>query len=446
MKLIDRKILKLAVPAIISNVTVPLLGLSDTAIAGHLNSDLYLAAMGVGATMMNLSAWLFGFLRMGTAGIAALSFGSKDRVALSRLFCRTLFLGLLVGMVLFLLRTPLAGFLTSVLNPGEEVAYQAALYYKLCVMAAPAQLGVMAMSGWMTGMQSTLYPMIVAITTNAVNIPLSLWMVFGAGMGFPGLAVGTVTAQWVGFLLALFLSLRLWKIRFKPEDNDGNTITLFSEWKDVFSRDGSTGFFSVNSNLLLRSACVMAVSMGMTYFAGQMGELQLAANTVLLQFFTFFSFFMDGFAHAAEALIGKAAGRGNLPELREVSRHIIGWSIVVGVLFTILYGGGGMTIAGWLTDSANVEGRISMLRWVMFLLPGIAVGAFVYDGFFVGLTRTWPMLIATLTAASFFYIVSIILNRQLSPDLLWVAFLGYLFLRALILGVWYPRLLKRVFN
>lgn len=440
---IDRKILQLALPAIVSNVTVPLLGLSDTAIAGHLGSDHYLAAIGVGATMMNLSAWLFGFLRMGTAGISASSFGRGDAVGLSRLYCRTLLIAIGIGLLMVLARHPLADVLTKLIDPGEGVASEAAGYYVISIYAAPAQLATMAISGWMVGMQSTFWPMVVAIVTNVINIPLSLALVFGFGVGFPGLAIGTAAAQWAGFALALVLSLRLWRKRM-DSDRSGSSVSLFSEIGSVFKRGGSAGFFAVNGSLFFRSACVMAVSVGMTSFAGRMGETALAANAVLMQFFTFFSFFMDGFAHAAEALIGKAAGAGRIDEVRLATRHLLLWSAGVALSFMILYSFAGQFLASLLTDSANVARCISDIRWVFIALPPLAVGAFIFDGFYIGLTRTGAMFWATLLSGLFFFLLNLTVGAKGGISVLWIGFMGYLFLRGALLGARYPAELRKV--
>lgn len=440
---IDRRILQLALPAIVSNITVPLLGLSDTAIAGHLGAEHYLAAIGVGATMMNLSAWLFGFLRMGTAGISATSYGRGDTEALSRLFCRTLLMAFAIGALMIVVRHPLADMLTGVIDPGENIAREAEGYYVISIYAAPAQLATMAMSGWMVGMQSTFWPMVVSIVTNLVNIPLSLALVFGFGVGFPGLAIGTAAAQWAGFVFALCISLRLWRKRISADTSIVGK-SLFSEMGSVFRRGGSAGFLTVNGSLFFRSACVMAVSVGMTSFAGSMGETALAANAVLMQFFTFFSFFMDGFAHAAEALIGKAVGRRRIDEVRLATRHLLLWSAGVALFFMMFYSFAGMSLSGLFTDSRRVVDCIWDIRWVFVALPPLAVGAFIFDGLYIGLTRTGAMFWATLLSGLFFFILNILLGVRGGLAILWTGFMGYLFLRGALLGARYPAELHKI--
>lgn len=449
---LNRKILSLAIPAIVSNITIPLLGLSDTAIAGHLGSDLFLAAMAVGATMMNLSSWLFGFLRMGTAGLSATSYGARDARSLSRIFCRTLVLGFFIGVLMVLFRYPLSRLLVSLLSPGPEIAEEATLYYSICILAAPAQLATMAMGGWMVGMQSTFWPMIVAIVTNAANIPLSLLLVFGVKTGFAGLAVGTAVAQWVGFILALWFCIRLWR-KFRTENPDFSGMSIFSELKNSLRHSAPRSFMTMNSALLIRSACIMAVSMGMTAFAGRLGETALGANTIMLQFFTFFSFFMDGFAHASEAMVGSAAGGGDKALLSRYVRRLLMWAVSMGLLFLLVYLFCGQTIVRLLTDSRAVREAIAGMSWIPVLIPPVSVMAFIFDGFYIGLTKTVPMMWATIVSSCCFFIIIWLSggmessgiglwDLRFSQILLWAAFLTYLFLRGSILGALFTHFLK----
>lgn len=451
----NRRILNLAFPAILSNITVPLLGLSDTAIAGHLGAPVYLASMSVGAAMINLSFWLFGFLRMGTTGLTARAYGRDDSRALSDLFCRSLFWGAAIGVLLMLFSGFLGDILLRMLSPGAQVGEGASLYYRYCIMAAPAQLGIMAMSGWMVGMQSTFWPMVVAISTNIVNIPLSLFLVFVCGHGFAGLAAGTCVAQWVGALLAFIFCLRLWKVRMTrrvngPKVKSEELIPLLSGFRNLWRSAGEGNFFGVNIYLFFRSAALIAILMGMTAFAGRNGEMALAVNAVILQFFYFFSYFMDGFAYAAEALTGKLAGSGQREGLRKMVGHLLGWCGVMVLIFTLLYITAGKEIVSLLTDSDAVAAGVKEMGWVLYLLPAVSVGAFIYDGIFIGLSRTGWMLVSTLTAAVLFYIVNLTGLRSIMEnypslqtlngnEVVWIGFLGALLLRGLILALAYPR-------
>ena len=279
---INREIIRLSVPAILSNITVPLLGLCDTAIAGHLGADSFIGAIAVGSMMINVTFWLFGFLRMGTTGLTAQAFGADDAVALRTVFSRAVTLGAAIGTLLLLLMYPLREMLLTLISPDEPIRSLASRYYTIVLMSAPALLATNAVQGWLFGMQTTLIPMTVAIATNVINIAISLTMVLIFHTGFIGVAIGTLSANWLGLLLALILARR--KAGGK----------LWIPFRDVFTdREGLGRFFRVNSDIFFRSAAIMAVSLGVTAIGSRLGALTLAANAVMMQVFNFFSFFMD---------------------------------------------------------------------------------------------------------------------------------------------------------
>lgn len=438
---LDRDILRLSIPAVVSNITVPLLGLSDTAIAGHLGSPLFLGAMGVGATMINLSFWLFGFLRAGTTGLTAQAWGRGDAAGVSGVFCRAIVLAALIGLWLVVLRYPLSDFLTGVIAPEPAVRDLAREYYRICILAAPAQLCIMVMSGWMVGMQSTLWPMVVAIVTNAVNIPLSFSLVFGAGMGFEGIAAGTVAAQWTGVLVALLAVRHMWKLSFGRASVRRGT-SLLAGMRALLHTGGMKGFFSVNSNLFVRSGFIMAVTVAMTAYGGRIGPLALAVNAVMMQMFLFFSFFADGVAYAAEAMAGSLAGAGRWKALRFTAARILYWGGVLAVVFTLVYFIGGSPLARLLTESPDVRTALADMRWWYAAIPAVSILAFLFDGFYIGLTHTGSMLAVTaLSAALFFGIMLARPEGPLTNPRLWFAFLAYLLLRGLLLASLFPRTL-----
>ncbi|MDE7159857.1 MAG: MATE family efflux transporter [Muribaculaceae bacterium] len=435
LKAIDKSILRLAVPAIVSNVTVPLLGLCDTAVSGHLGGSAPLGAIAVGTMMLNVAYWLFGFLRMGTTGLTAEAFGSGDRDTLQSVLLRGLGLGLLIGIALICLRGPLGALILHLAGAEPEVAALARDYYDICICGAPALLGTMALTGWMIGNQSTGLPMTVAIITNIINIAGSLTFVFGIGLGFTGVAYGTLVAQWCGLVLSIIFSCRL-----------GGTYTpLFSRgaskvWRSLVAGGGLGRYFKVNVNLFFRSVCIMSVSMTVTAVGARIGDITLAANAVMMQFFIFFSYFMDGFAFAGEALCGRYKGAGDWMEMRRSIRRILGWSVCMALLFFCVYLLAGMPIARMLTDDEAVRMEIARYSWAFILIPPLSVGAFVFDGFYIGLTDTGRLLAATVTAACIFFVISFLpLHTPLAPNaLLWTAFLSYLSIRALVLGAMLP--------
>lgn len=436
---INREILRLSLPAIVSNITVPLLGICDTAISGHLGSELYLAAIAVGSMMLNVIFWLFGFLRMGTTGLTATAFGRQDDAEVCKVFARAFFLGIFIGGILTALQRPILGVMLAVINPEPEVASLVREYFLICIWEAPSLLATMAISGWFVGMQSTAVPMAIAISVNVINIIVSFLLVFCAGLGFVGVAIGTVSANWAGLAIGLWAA-----VRFRRGKK------LWCPLRDVVKGSDIRRFFSVNANLFFRSMCITAVSLGVTAAGARLGAMTLAVNAVLMQFFTFFSFFMDGFAFSAEALTGRWYGARDYAMARRGIRALLGWALGVALLFTLLYCAGSGWAASMLTDEAAVREGVREMRVWIWLLPLASVWAFIYDGFYVGITDTGKMLLATLSASVIFFIVAFVRIgdgglsiETVSNHYLWGAFIAYLLLRGVILASMWRRELSR---
>lgn len=430
---IDRNILRLAAPAIVNNITVPLLGLCDTAIAGHLGRASYIGAMAVGAMMLNVVYWLCGFLRMGTSGLAAQACGAGDAAMSRDVLRKALTIACAVGACALSLQVPLERLLLRVIAPDPEVTALAAEYFRILIWAAPAQLCIMAVSGWFIGMQNTVVPMAVAIGVNIVNIALSLTLVFGFGLGFAGIAAGTLCANWVGAVAALLLARR----RMRDARRHGERGAGGGAGRVRWGR-----FFSVSGDLFVRSACIMGVTLAMTSAGARLGETTLAANAVMMQFFLFFSYFMDGFAFAAEALVGKSTGAGDVALVRRDVAALMKWGAVMAVAFLLIYAGGAEAITGLLTDNGAVRWAVGEMRWWLVALPPVTVAAFIFDGVFIGMSRTRALLVTTLVAAAAFFAIMLGAGRGETPPngVLWLAFETYLLLRGLLLGLRYARL------
>lgn len=431
MTVINRQILRLSVPAIVSNITVPLLGLCDTAISGHLGSETYLAAIAVGSVMLNVVFWLFGFLRAGTTGLTAKAYGMGNDVEICRVFSRASGLGFCGGILIIAFQNPIMYGLLDVVHADECVTGYVERYFGICIWGAPAILGVMAISGWFVGMQSTVYPMAMAIIVNVINIGLSFLLVFGLGMGFEGVAFGTVIANWIGFVIAYFFVLRFRRGR-----------RVWCGFGMILTGGGIEKFFTVNANLFFRSACIIMVSLGIASAGARLGALTLAVNVIVMQLFQFFSFFMDGFAFSAEAMVGKYYGRRDILMLRRTVAALLWWTLCVAVVFATAYGIGCVGIAGILTDRNTVIAGINGLRIWIALIPLVSAWAFIYDGFYIGVTETRKMMVATIISTIVFYIIAFIhyedggLVTGVSDNrLLWGGFLCYLFMRGLILAV-----------
>lgn len=443
-KEIDKSIFRLATPAIFSNITVPLLGLSDTWISGHLGSETFLAAIAVGTMMVNALYWLLGFLRAGTTGLTAEALGSGNHSRRRDIFTASFLLAISLGLCICLLSYPLCRLMLLIMEPAPETAALAQSYFMICVFAAPALLATMTVSGWMIGSQNTLYPMIIAISVNVINIILSFSLVFFARIGFYGVAIGTLCANWAGLFIALFLSRRL--VRKEAASNTGNSQNRHRLWapvKGLARRLDLRRFFKVNSDLMMRSACIMAVTFAMTSFGGRMGNLTLAINAIIMQLFLFFSYFTDGFAYAAEALCGRFSGAHDPHSLRRSIGRLFIWASLTALIFFLAYSLAVNEIATFLTDTESVAEGVSHLRWVLGLIPPVSAAAFLLDGIFIGLTATRRMLAATFIAAAAFFLITLTptfvagdtpLPESIFNPILWSAFLIFLILRSILLA------------
>lgn len=434
---INHMILHLALPAIFSNITVPLLGLCDTFISGHLGAERYIAAIAVGTMLVNSLYWLFGFLRMGTTGLTAEALGQGDHPLRSRVFTAAFILAVSLGMLLILLSPLLSRLMLLIMAPEPDTAILGREYFMVSILAAPAFLATMTVTGWMIGSQNTLYPMITAISVNVINIALSFSLVYLFDMGFRGVATGTCVANWCGLGISLLLARRL-----------SGSEPLWAPWRQLRKGMDLRRFFRVNSDLMLRSACIMAVLFAMTSLGGRMGDRTLAINAIIMQFFMFYSYFMDGFAFAGEALCGRFAGAKRPADIHLTVRGLLIWAAIMTISFTSAYILFATPIASLLTDEQPVVDGVTGMLPVVCLIPLISAAAFIFDGIYIGMTATLRLLTTTLAAMTAFFILSLPSGRLilpfLSPELLlWTAFLTFLLLRGLLLAILLPGTVRR---
>lgn len=429
----DRNILRIAVPSIVSNITVPLLGLVDTSIAGHLGAPAYIGAIAVGGMFFNMIYWIFGFLRMGTGGLTAQAYGAGRRDEADRTLLRSLGLALLAGLALIALHRPLAEVFFYLLGPTPEVEALARRYYTILIWGAPAMLCLYSLIGWFLGMQNAKFPMFIAITQNVVNIGASLALVVGAGWKVEGVATGTLIAQYAGLLMACALWRRHFGLRLKQE-----------AWRATWDGRALRRFFSVNRDIFFRTLCLVGVSTYFTASGARQGELILAVNALLMQFFMLFSYIMDGFAYAGEALGGRCYGAGDVGEFRRLTRRLFVWGLGLAGLFTLAYGLGGGLLLGVLTDETSVVRAAETFLPYAVAIPLTGFAAFLFDGLFIGTTSTRGMLLAAGGATAVFFLVECGLTARLGNHALWTAFLLYLLLRGVIQAACYGRVCKKI--
>ena len=427
----NKRILQLAVPSIISNITVPLLGLVDVAIVGHIGDAAYIGAIAVGSMLFNVIYWLFGFLRMGTSGMTSQALGRRDLAEVLRLLVRSLSIGVGIGVLFFVLQKWLIGCGLWEMSPETDVVELARRYCYVCIWGAPAVLGLYGFTGWFIGMQNTRIPMMVSLTQNMVNIVASLLLVFVCGMTVEGVALGTVIAQWWGFLMACLF----YRFHYRR-------LSKYDYRRHLFAAEPLKQFFSLNKDIFLRTLCLVAVNLFFTAAGSRESTIVLAVNTLLMTLFTIFSYFMDGFAYAAEALSGKYYGARNMGAFREVVRKTMGFGAVVAVGFTLLYIVGGENFLSLLTNDKQVIAASGEYFWWAVLIPLSGMSAFVFDGIFVGITQSKSMLCSTGVASASFFGLFFGLHPFLGNHALWLAFILYLLLRGIVLFVIYRKKLR----
>lgn len=421
----DRQIMRIALPAIVTNITVPLLGLVDTAIVGHMGAAGYIGAVAVGAMVFNLVYWVFGFLRMGTSGLTAQAYGRDDSSEMVSLLARSLWVALAVALLLLLVQQPLCSLLLRIIAPSDDVTPLVHTYYNIVVWGAPASLALFSLTGWFIGMQDTRRPMVVSIVQNVVNIVASLLLVVGMGMKIEGVALGTVVAQYAGLLTACLLMVSGYRhLPFRVR---------LPRWKEL------KPFLGVNRDIFLRTVCLVAVNLFFTSAGARQGATILAVNALLMQLFLLYSYFTDGLAYAGEALCGRYHGAGDNVSFVAVVKRLFLWGTVVALLFSAVYAVGGAPLLSVLTSEREVvAAAVGYLPWAC-VVPLAGMAAFVWDGVFIGITATRGMLAASATAAAVFFATVALLMPSTGNHGLWMAMILFLVIRGLVQTVLFAR-------
>ena len=417
----DKEILRIALPAIAANITVPLLGLVDVAITGHLGNAAYIGAIAVGSMIFNVVYWVFGFLRMGTSGMASQAYGRGDTAEALNLLARGLCAGLAVAGAVLVLQRPLLTLALTVIGANADLLPLVNTYFDICVWGAPAMLCLYALTGWFIGMQDTRVTMTASIVQNIVNIVASLTLVYGFGMKIEGVATGTLIAQYAGLLTALAFFVA----RF------GSKIRLI-DIREVVRSEALLRFFNVNRNIFIRTLFIVAVNLFFVSAGAIHGTMTLAVNTLLMQLFTLFSYVMDGFANAGEALCGKYTGADDRGAFFATVKRLFAWGAALTVAYTAVYALGGSAFLALLTDDSQVlRAAGEYLPWAI-AIPAAGVAAFVWDGVFIGTTDTRGMLVSSAVSALLFFGIYLLASPTLHNHGLWLAFIAYLLARGVV--------------
>lgn len=414
----DRHLWRLAWPLILTNLTVPMLGLVDTAVLGHLDSPEYLGAVAVGANLFSILYWTFGFMRMGTTGLAAQAFGRRDAVAQTALLVRSLILATGIGLILITLQTPLLATGLALMKPGPEVAKLASEYAAIRIWSAPAVLCQYTLVGWLIGCQLPRGPMIMLIVANGMNIVLDILFVTVLGWNSRGVAMATVAAEYSA------TGLGLWLVWLRLPDHRASLRTLLGRTGDYLA------LIRVNRYLLVRTITLLLVLAFFTAQGARQGEITLAANAVLLTFLLVISAGLDGFANAAEAMVGQAVGHRSHQRFLVACRTAARWSLIGSVMFTILFLVSGYWLIGLLTSIEEVRAMARQYLPWLWLLPLSAVWGYLFDGIFIGATRTRDMQNTMLFSALGVFLPVWWLTTSWGNHGLWFALIALMLARA----------------
>ena len=417
----NREILRIALPNIISNITVPIMGIAGTMIAGHLGDSVAtIGALAIGVSIFNFIYWNCSFIRMGTSGITAQAFGAGDNRTTTLMLARAITVSLVVGLIAIILQRPLGLGALAIMNGNELVSD----YFFARIWAVPAGVLLFGLNGWLTGMQNAIIPMIVAVMVNTIHVAFSIWFAFPLGMGIVGIAYASVVAQWTGVIITA--AITWWHFR---------KSFVAIKWREVIDMAAMKEFFLINRDIIVRTLCIVATYTFFTAASARMGDDNiLAVNTILLQLFTLFSYMNDGFAYAAEALTGRFIGAKDEPSLRDAVKKCVIWCLVVAILYIGVYIGWWRDLLMLFISSDAQDAEVLLdyagryIGWII-AIPLAAAMPFVMDGIMVGATQSRimrdSMILSTIAYFALFYAFKPIIGN----NALWLAFSSYMFLR-----------------
>ncbi len=483
MKSLHHEVLRLAVPSILANITVPLVGMVDIAIAGHISDASAIGGIAIGAMLFDLLYWNFGFLRVGTGGMTAQAFGRQDFRGAREILVQSVTIAIGAALVIWALQWLFLRVAMALIPCSDEVAMFARRYFFIRVWAAPATLSLMALKGWFIGMQDTVSAMASDITVNVVNMAASFALAVWTPLGALGVAWGTLIGQYAGLLVAAVLLVRKLKTcrssgvqelsfafplsrlgrvqtsltllsllhRFRSSDNrEGNVHTEHSSelletpellnspktetpelLKNALRWSKLRRLFVLNGNLFIRSLCFMVVYVGFTSLTSRYGDGPLAVGSIMMKLFMLFSYFIDGFAYAAEALTGRFIGARDRLNLRHSIRILFLWTLAIGAAFTLLYALTGEGMVRLMTSDASViADSHPFLPWLV-AMPLVSCLAFLWDGIFVGATAARPLRNAMIAAAVGFVVAAVALQPLWGIQAIYVAYFVHLAIRVI---------------
>ena len=431
MRKLNREILRLAIPSILANITIPLVGMVDVAIIGHISNASAIGGIAIGTMLFDLLYWNFGFLRIGTSGLTAQAFGQGDQTKQVSIFSQTMSIAMASALLVLAIQWLFVTAALYFIPCSEEVGDFARRYFFIRIWAAPATLALMVFKGWFIGMQDTVSPMVCDIAVNVVNMVASYLLAVHTSMGIIGVAYGTVIAQYVGLAIALAILVVRYGHLFR------------THWRSVNLRDGLGRVFRLSGNLFVRSLCFMVVYVGFTVFATTYGDGELAVSTIMMKLFMFFSYFVDGFAYAGEALTGRFIGEKDGHQLKRAVRILFVWALVVGEVFTLIYAvTGDWSIRMMTSDPTVIALSHPYLVWLA-LMPLVSCAAFMWDGIFIGATAGKQVRDCMIVSAVAFVAVYLSLRPFWGIQALYAAYFAHLLARAAYLTALWPKVFRQ---
>ena len=429
-----RRVLTIAFPIVISNASVPILGLVDTGVIGQMGLAAPIGAVGIGAIILGALYWIFGFLRMGTVGLTSQALGAKDHSEVAALFFRVTGIGLIAGVGFILFQWPLFAAAFWISPASGEVELLAREYMSIRIWSAPAAIAIYGLSGWLIAQERTGAVLAIQLLMNLGNIILDIWFVLGLGLGVEGVAIATLIAEWFGLALGLYLCRSVF------------SNFAWKMWQQIMDQSRLVRMAQVNGDILIRSVLLQAGFVSFLFFGANLGDVTLAANQVLLQFVHVASHSMDGFVFAGEALVGQAVGARALAELRRSAIVTAVWAFSAGIIIALIVWFAGPFFIDLMAKDENVQAAARLYIPHVALVPILGAMAWMLDGVFIGATRTKDMRNMMIVSFLGYCIFIALLLPSFGNHGLWMAMNGFFILRGLTLAFRYPALERSVTN